>query len=93
MNRNPFLAALLFTLCLFTGIAHAEPAADAQPVNINTATAAELSSLDGIGESKAQAIVAYRESHGPFQSPAELTNVRGIGDQTLSQNAPRITLE
>ncbi|MDX1459225.1 MAG: helix-hairpin-helix domain-containing protein [Marinobacter sp.] len=79
--------------CLMAGVTHAEPEADLQPVNINTATEEELTTLDGIGQSKAEAIIAYRESHGPFSSEAELTNVRGIGDQTLAKNAPRITLE
>ncbi len=93
MTRNPLFAALFLMLCLFTGLAHAEPELSENPININTATVEQLSGLEGIGESKARAIVAYRESHGPFQSEAELTNVRGIGEQTLAKNAPRITLE
>ncbi|MDC0663590.1 ComEA family DNA-binding protein [Marinobacter sp. SS21] len=93
MTRNSLLATLCLVLCLFTGLAHAEPEMTDHPININTATVEELRALEGIGESKARAIVAYRENHGPFQSEAELTNVRGIGEQILSKNTPRITLE
>lgn len=52
-------------------------------VNINTATSSELQTLSGIGESKAQKIISYRESNGPFASVDDLTNVSGIGEKTL----------
>lgn len=47
-------------------------------VNINTAGLEELMTLPGIGESKAQAIIQYREEHGDFQNVEELTNISGI---------------
>lgn len=47
-------------------------------IDINTAPAAELECLPGIGEVKAQAILAYRAQHGPFASVEELENVEGI---------------
>ena len=47
-------------------------------VNINTATAEELTSLSGIGESRAQSILRYRESNGAFQSIEDLMKVEGI---------------
>jgi competence protein ComEA len=54
-------------------------------LNVNTATAPELERLPGIGPSLAQAIVEYRESHGPFQRPEGLLDVPGIGPAKLAQ--------
>ena len=48
-------------------------------VNINRASVTELDSLPGVGPSTAQAIVEYRVAHGPFASPEDLLNVKGIG--------------
>ena len=63
-------------------------------VNINAASAAEIAEvLNGVGESKAQAIVQYRDEHGPFESVEDITQVRGIGESTLANNADRIVLE
>lgn len=64
-----------------------------QPLNINTADAATLAgSLKGIGQKKAEAIVAYRDEHGPFKSVDELVNVKGIGARTLEQLRPLVSL-
>lgn len=62
-------------------------------VNVNTATAEELQSLDGIGEVKAQAIVAYREENGDFNNLAELKEVDGIGSATAKDLADDVTFE
>ena len=59
--------------------------ADDGLININTASAAELSSLPGIGESKANQIVAYREANGQFASIEDIKNVSGIGDGIFNQ--------
>ena len=84
---------LIFSLFAMQAPAWAEEPAEpkAAVVNINTATAAELARLDGIGETKALAIVADRDTNGPFQSEGDLTRVRGIGDVTVEKNAGRIT--
>ena len=59
----------------------------AGPVDINTADAATISAeLKGIGLSKARAIVEYRQKHGPFKSPDDLSLVKGIGDRTVELN-------
>ena len=59
----------------------------AGPVNVNTANAQTISEeLTGIGLSKAKAIVAYREKHGPFRSADDLSLVKGIGERTVDRN-------
>jgi competence protein ComEA len=56
-------------------------------VDINTADAETISAeLNGIGLSKAQAIVEYRKKHGPFSSPEDLSLVKGIGERTVEKN-------
>ena len=50
-------------------------------VNINTASAGELTSLEGIGEKTAQAIVEYRQKNGAFKAIEDIKNVNGIGDK------------
>jgi len=56
-------------------------------VNVNTANAETISeALQGVGLNKAQAIVEYRQKHGPFKSPEDLSLVKGIGDRTVELN-------
>ena len=65
----------------------------AEPVNINTASAEEIAqALNGVGESKAEAIVARREAHGPYKSADDLTAVKGIGPKTVEKNRADIQL-
>lgn len=61
-------------------------------VNINTATADELTSLDGIGPKKAQAIINYRQKNGSFQRLEDLMKVSGIGPKTFTDNKERLTI-
>ena len=61
-------------------------------VNINTASVHHLQRIDGIGETKARAIVEYREAHGGFKSVDELVNVSGIGEKTLDAMRGRLTV-
>ena len=69
------------------------PAFAGTPVNVNKADAATLAhSLDGIGPSKAAAIVAWREEHGPFKNVDDLSQVKGIGPATLERNRSAILL-
>ena len=62
------------------------------PVNLNSATVAELRQLPGIGPVTADRIVAYREQHGPFGAPEDLIQVSGIGPRTLERLAPLVTV-
>ena len=61
-------------------------------VNINTATAQELQTLNGIGPAKAAAIVEYRTANGPFKSPEDIKNVRGIGNGIYQKISSEITV-
>ena len=74
-------------------VAMALPALAATPVNVNQADAQTIAaSLDGIGMSKAEAIVAYRKAHGPFKSVDDLGSVKGVGQKTLARNRDAIRL-
>ncbi len=65
----------------------------AGPVNVNTADAETLArELSGVGMAKARAIVAYRETHGPFTDVAELAEVKGIGIRLIEQNLSDVRL-
>jgi len=81
------IKSLLLSL-FFAFAAHA-----AEPVNINTADAATMAArLNGVGESKAEAIVAYREEHGAFKSVDQLAQVKGIGLKTVEKNREVLTV-
>lgn len=62
-------------------------------VNLNTADADALMTLSGIGEAKAEAILAYREEHGGFSSIEEIMNVSGIKESTFSKIKDKISVE
>ena len=67
--------------------------AGVERVNINTADAATLDRvLNGIGPSKAEAIVIYRKANGPFRSIDQLASVKGIGLSTIEKNRDRIVI-
>jgi competence protein ComEA len=63
------------------GPAVAGGAAPGAPISLSSATAEQLDTLDGIGPTLAQRIVAYRDAHGGFRSVEELRQVEGIGDK------------
>ncbi len=66
----------------------------AAPVNINTAPASEIAdALNGIGMSKAQAIVDYRSAYGNFSQADEIVFVRGIGESTFEKNKDDILVK
>ena len=82
--KKLFVALLFVFLCAAAAYAK---------VNINSATADELASLNGIGKVKAEAIVAYRTANGKFKSVEELSKVTGIGDKTVEKIKAEITID
>jgi len=60
-------------------------------VNINTATKEELETLPGIGPALAQRIIDYRQQHGPFETPADIMDVSGIGEKKFNAIRDMIT--
>ncbi len=66
----------------------------AETININTADKETLmSTIKGVGEKRADAIIAYREDHGPFKSIEELANVRGVGPSIVESNMDNLSLK
>ena len=87
MNFKTLLASLVLSLAL------ALPAFAAEQVDINSADAQTLAEgLNGVGMSKAEAIVAYRDEHGPFASAEDLAQVKGIGERTVEKNRDNIVV-
>jgi competence protein ComEA len=74
------------------GEAGSGAAAATGPVNLNTATQADLEALPGIGPTLAAAIIAERDRSGGFRAVADLRRVRGIGDARFAQIEPLVTV-
>ncbi|WP_201335900.1 helix-hairpin-helix domain-containing protein, partial [Lactobacillus nasalidis] len=66
--------------------------ASGELININTASASDLQKLNGIGEKKAEQIIAYRQEKGGFKSIDELKEVSGIGDKTFAAIKDQLTI-
>lgn len=62
------------------------------PINLNTATVEELTSIDGLGESRASAIIEYRDYLGGYTSVEQIKEISGIGDATYAKLAPYLTV-
>lgn len=90
--KQPFRALLFAFIFLHTVCATSAPAVPV-PVDINTADAHTMAqTLKQIGPKKAQAIVQYRQQHGPFATLDELLLVKGIGRHILEQNRSLIVV-
>jgi competence protein ComEA len=63
-----------------------------QKINLNTASLDELTSLPGVGEKKAAAIIEYREKYGKFTSLEQLAEVKGIGKKMLEKLQDQISI-
>lgn len=91
--RAKLIARLLLVLCCGFVIAWgaaAKKIPPAKPLDLNTATAAELAQLPGVGASTAKAIIQFREKSGPFERVEDLLAIRGISARRLQQIRPYV---
>jgi len=93
MTRAKKMVFLCMALAMVVAFSAPSWAGDAGKINLNKATAAELSQLKGIGMKYAERIVQYRDKNGPFKNVEDLLNVQGIGPKTLEKNKGRIIVE
>jgi competence protein ComEA len=89
-NRKQ-VAILVIVLMGLTGSMVAY-AADVARIDINTASAEELTQLKGVGPSHAAGIEVFREKNGPFKKPEDLIQVPGIGQKTFEKNKDLIVV-
>lgn len=85
MKKTILFAALAACLAI-------TPSVFAGTINLNKADAAALDTLDGIGAKKAEAIIAYRTTHGEFKTLDTLKDVPGIGEKLFEKIAPSLSL-
>jgi competence protein ComEA len=98
MNR--IMIAALATIALSAGAAGAQArataaktiASSAAPVNLNTATMDQLTTIPGVGAKTAERIIAYRQKNGGFKKIEDLMNVGGVGEKSFLKMKPLITV-
>ncbi len=99
------MTAIVLTLGLVSAVTFAQeaprasspraattPAPSGAPINLNTATAAQLETIPGIGKATAERILEYRQKNGGFKKVEDLMNVRGIGEKSFLKMKPLITV-
>ncbi|HEX5475608.1 MAG TPA: helix-hairpin-helix domain-containing protein [Vicinamibacterales bacterium] len=97
--RSLLIVLMLVGLAVAPGVAQKRSAAGAptaaaptSPVNLNTATAAQLEALPGVGPRTAQRIIEYRQKNGGFKKIEDVMNVRGIGEKLFLKLKPMLTV-
>ena len=91
-----FVVALLPATLSYANPVESSAAAAVTPfekINVNSADAEMLTTLNGVGNVKAQSIVDYRDQNGRFNTAADLLAVDGIGQATVAKNKDRIILD
>jgi competence protein ComEA len=85
------LIGFVAALAASASAAESEAAGGAK-ININTASVDDLTQLNQIGTKTAERIVEYRKTNGPFKTPEDLMNVKGIGEKIFEKNKDRISV-
>ena len=96
LNKIVFAVLMLFAVtCMLGSLAAADmnSVSDTELVNINEASVKELAGLAGIGKTKAEAIIAYRNEYGNFESVDDMKKVKGVGKKTFEKISNRITVK
>ena len=97
VRRSVLAAGVLGLFLLSPALGQAQapaPATEkaASVINLNTASAADLENLPGIGAKMAERIVEYRQKNGPFKKIEDLMNVKGIGEKNFLKLKARLTV-
>jgi competence protein ComEA len=91
MSSHSFAAATAATTDQ-PQVVSAKAVAQQAAININTADAQTLIKLKGIGQKKAEAIIAWRKANGAFKTVEQFADVKGIGEATLEANRKNIRI-
>jgi len=86
------VARAVIVLFVSLGIALAQKTPPAQPINLNTATIAQLETLPGVGPNTAKSIVDFRNHSGPFQRVEDPLAIKGISKSKLEKLRPYVTI-
>jgi competence protein ComEA len=98
MNRRVFMSAVIPLVLSAAAPLFAQRATkpatvvSTEVINLNTATAAQIETLPGIGPKTADLIIQYRQKNGPYKKVEEIMNVRGVGEKSFLKLKSRITV-
>ena len=92
LHRKMVISVLVMVLVGLAGVINVN-AGEIKEVNINTASAEELTQLKGIGSNHAAKIIEFREKNGPFKKPEDLIQVPRIGRKTFEKNKDLIRVQ
>jgi competence protein ComEA len=92
-RRILVIVLVLFCVALWVPVSGSLAEEATVKVNINTATAEELTVLKYVGETLSQRIVEYRKEHGAFKSPEDIVKVPGVGQRVYEANKDIITVK
>ncbi len=92
-NYRKIVVAVLVAISTVMVCITSANAGEAKQININTASAEELTQLKGVGANYAARIIEFREKNGPFEKPEDLIRVPRIGQKTFENNKDLILVE